>query len=138
VAFSPDGRTLAAVGAAHVPRGFPDPAPTATVHLWNVETSKETTWEGHIGDIHGVAVSPAEPLLATCGEDGTVRLWDYSADEPRVRVIGPGPFGGDVRAVSYTPDGRYLATANANGTVYLLLTRPARTRRGKELGGEGR
>jgi hypothetical protein len=25
-----------------------------------------------------------------------------------------------VRSVAFTPDGRYLATANANGTVYLL------------------
>jgi RNA polymerase sigma factor (TIGR02999 family) len=58
-------------------------------------------------------------LLATCGEDGTARLWGLTAGEPRVRTIGPGPFGG-VRAAEFTPDGRYLATANANGTVYLL------------------
>ena len=37
-----------------------------------------------------------------------------------MRTIGPGPFGGGVRAVAFTPDGRYLATANANGLVYLL------------------
>jgi WD40 repeat protein len=59
-------------------------------------------------------------LLATCGEDDTVRLWDLSGANNPVRVIGPGPFGGGVRGVAFTPDGRYLATANANGTVYLL------------------
>src|SRR5262249_1195558 len=64
--------------------------------------------------------SPAAPLLATCGEDGTVVLWDRTAADPRVRTFGPGPFGGAVRAVAFTPDGRYLATANANGTGYLL------------------
>ena len=37
-----------------------------------------------------------------------------------VRTIGPGPFGGGVRAVAFTPDDRYLVTANANGTVYAL------------------
>jgi hypothetical protein len=47
-------------------------------------------------------------------------LWDYSADTPDVQMLGPGPFGGAVRAVAFTPDGRYLATANANGAVYLL------------------
>jgi len=36
------------------------------------------------------------------------------------RPLGPGPFGGVVRSVAFTPDGRYLATANANGMVYLL------------------
>jgi hypothetical protein len=43
---------------------------------------------------------------------------------PGVRTIGPGPIGGGVRAVVFTPDGRYLATANANGMVYLLRVAP--------------
>jgi WD40 repeat protein/tRNA A-37 threonylcarbamoyl transferase component Bud32 len=120
VAFSPDGHTLAAVGEAHVPRGVRDPAPEATVHLWDLETGKETTWKGHAGDVHGLAFSPTGPLLATCGEDRTVRLWGLDGSDPRVRTVGPGAFGGPVRAVAFTPDGRYLATANANGTVYLL------------------
>jgi WD40 repeat protein len=120
VVFSSDGHTLAAVGDAHVPRGLQDPAPKATVHLWDLESREKTTWVGHTGDVRGLAISPAGPLLATCAEDDTVRLWDYSADTPRIRVLGPGPFGGGVRAVAFTPDGRYLATANANGTVYLL------------------
>jgi WD40 repeat protein len=110
VAFSPDGRTLAAVGAA----------PDTGVRLWVLETGKETTCEGHSGDVHGLAFSPAGALLATCAEDGTVRLWDYSASPPGVRVLGPGPFGGGVRAVAFTPDGRYLTTANANAMVYVL------------------
>src|SRR5262249_42312861 len=46
VAFSPDGRTLAAVGAAQVPLGVRDPAPEATVHLWDLEAGKEKTWKG--------------------------------------------------------------------------------------------
>jgi hypothetical protein len=50
--------------------------------------------------------------------------WDRTATTPRVRTLGPGPFGGAVRAVAFTSDGRYLATANANGTVYLLRVGP--------------
>jgi WD40 repeat protein len=110
VAFSPDSRTLAAVGAA----------PTPTVRLWGLETGKGTTCEVHTGEVHSLAFSSTASLLASCGEDGTVRLWDYSAGAPRVRVLGPGPFGGAVRSVAFTPDGRYLATANANGMVYLF------------------
>jgi WD40 repeat protein/tRNA A-37 threonylcarbamoyl transferase component Bud32 len=110
VAFSPDGHTLAAVGDA----------PEAAVRLWDLDTGQETTWEGHTGHVAGLAFSPSAPLLATCGEDGTVRLWERTADGRRARTIGPGPFGGPVRSVAFTPDGRYLTTANANGTVYVL------------------
>ena len=112
IAFSADGRMLAAV------EDGPEPA----VRLWDPETGKETTWHGHTGDVRGLAFSPTAPLLATCSEDGTVRLWDTTAGAGPVQTIGPGPFGGAVRAVAFTPDGRYLATANANGTVYLLRT----------------
>jgi WD40 repeat protein/serine/threonine protein kinase len=110
VAFSPDGRTLAAVGDA----------PAAAVHLWDLASGKETTGRGHTGHVHGLAFSPAAPLLATCAEDGAVVLWDLTSGLRRLRTIGPGPFGGGVGALAFTPDGRYLATANANGTVYLF------------------
>jgi hypothetical protein len=46
-----------------------------------------------------------------------------------VQVLGPGPFGGGVRAVAFTPDGRYLLTANVNGTVYVLLVGDAQPSR---------
>jgi WD40 repeat protein len=110
VAFSPDGHTLAAVCDA----------PEAAVRHWNLATGEETTLAGHTGPVHGLAFSPAARRLATCGEDGTVRLWDLSGSGPGGRTIGPGPFGGAVRSVAFTPDGRYLMTANANGTVYAL------------------
>jgi WD40 repeat protein len=114
VAFSSDSRTLAAVGDA----------PEALVRLWNLETGERTTWEGHTGHVHGLAFAPVGTLLATCADDGTVRLWDRNKAAAEVRTIGPGPFGGAVRAVAFTPDGRYLATANANGMVYLLHAEP--------------
>jgi WD40 repeat protein/tRNA A-37 threonylcarbamoyl transferase component Bud32 len=110
VAFSPDGRTLAAVGDA----------PESAVRLWDVETGRETTWEGHTGSVRGLAFAPAGPLLATCAEDGTVRLWERTAGEPRARTIDLGRSPSGVRAVAFTPDGRYLVTANGNGTVYVL------------------
>src|SRR5262249_5025988 len=96
VAFSADGRALAAV----------TDAPCAAVRLWDLQTGEEATWQGHTGHVLGLAFSPAAPLMATAAEDGTVRLWDRSGGgAPRVRVIGPGPFGGPVRAVAFTPDG---------------------------------
>lgn len=108
VVFSLDGRTLAAV----------TDAPDATVRWWNVATGEETTRKGHTGHVHGLAFSST--VLATSSDDGTVRFWNLDRDPNKERVIGPGPFSGEVRAVTFTPDGHYLATANANGAVYLL------------------
>jgi WD40 repeat protein/tRNA A-37 threonylcarbamoyl transferase component Bud32 len=110
VAFSPDGRILGAAGDA----------PEATLRLWDLSSGEETTCRGHASHVRGLAFSPTAPLLATCGKDGTVVLWDRNSSVRRLRTIGPGPFGGGVSALAFTPDGRYLATANANGTVYLL------------------
>jgi WD40 repeat protein len=110
VAFSLDGRRVAAVGDA----------PTSALRIWDLETGAETTLTEHKGVVWGVAFSPSSALVATCASDGTVRFWDTTRRDPAVRTVGPGPFGGAVRAVAFTPDGRYLATANANGMVYLL------------------
>jgi WD40 repeat protein len=111
LSFSSDGRTLAAVGNA----------PQAVARLCDLDSEEMTTWEGPTSHIRDLAFSPVGSLMATCAEDGTVALWDREAiPSAKARRIGPGPLGGGVRAVAFTPDGRYLVTANANGTVYLL------------------
>jgi WD40 repeat protein len=110
VAFSPDGRTLAAVNSD----------PNAGAQLWDLETGRQWTLKGHTASVRGLAFAPREPLLATCAEDGTVRLWELTGGEARARVIDLGRWPSGVRAVAFTPDGRYLVTANGNGTVYAL------------------
>ena len=109
VAFSPDGRTLAAGSRQHGPpvgRRAPRTAPPGgapprslrglqpgrthpghrqfdnTVRLWDVATSEPRRLQGH-RDVLSVAFSPDGRTLATGSADNTVRLWDMAASELR-------------------------------------------------------
>jgi WD40 repeat protein len=117
VAFSPDGRTLAAISS--------DPNPpvkealNATLHLWDLETKKERRLPGHTDHILGLSLHPGGKLVATGSWDGTVRLWGATPQSQAVRVFDFRSARG-VFSVAFTPEGRYLAAGLANGTIAVL------------------
>jgi hypothetical protein len=93
LAFSPDGRVLAAASnTSYFYLGLTDdgtspeegkPRPPR-VHLWDVAAEKELTpLEGHRGSITSLSFSPDGKLLATGSNDTTVLLWDATRFKPK-------------------------------------------------------
>jgi WD40 repeat protein len=85
---------------------------TGTV-LWSIAA--------HDRNIADLALHPSQPLLASCGDDGTVVLIDVETGRllKRLRV---GPPRGRILQVDFSPRGDLLAAAMSNGAVVVLRT----------------
>ena len=72
-------------------------------------------WLSSLDTVYCVAFSPDGRLLASGGDDTTVRLWDPATGEHRRTLTG---HAGRVRGVAFSPDGRLLASAGADKTMH--------------------
>jgi hypothetical protein len=63
------------------------------------------TLEGHRGAVLGVAVHPSHMVVATCGEDCAVRVWDGETGSPLASLRG---HTAPVTAVAFDPSGDTL------------------------------
>jgi WD40 repeat protein len=72
--------------------------------------------EGHEGMVWAVAFAPTGYTLASAGDDGKLIVWNaLMGTKSREWQLG-----GPAYALRFSPDGRYLAVGNANGTIYVL------------------
>ena len=123
VAFSPDGKLLAAgcQGAAERKSG--------EIRLWQLSSAagglastptQRAILQGHQGPVQGVAFSADGKTLASGGglpgKMGELKLWDVVTHQHKQDL--PGSFD-RVLDLAYTPDGRGLAVAAADGTIKL-------------------
>lgn len=103
LAFSGDGATLAASAADGV------------VRMWEMEDGRPVRqWQAHNGAALGLTWSGA--LLATCGTDGVVKLWN--PDGSPVRSCEPQ--GDWLYRVAFSRDAKLTAAGGWNGSAFLF------------------
>ena len=73
--------------------------------------------------ILSVAFSPHASIIASSGNDQSIRTWRVSNGEARAAWSG---HGGHVQAVVFAPDGETLASASVDGTIRLWDVRTGR------------
>ena len=113
VAFSPDGRLLA---AGQVDGG---------TLIWETDSWRRVGRPLPLAgaQVLGLAFSPDGRTLATSHDDGTVVLWDVESQQPIGSPL-PGPTGRWVTA-RFTPDGSRLFAVYDNGRAFRWELDPA-------------
>lgn len=105
VNFSFDGKWVASAGQ------------DGLVKLWNANNGNlVTVLSGHTGDVQSVAFAAASPTLVSGGIDKSIRIWNYdSSDATAKQILKSRAI--EVRALSASNDGKYLAAAGSDGFV---------------------
>src|SRR5262249_31824364 len=104
LAFSPDGKTLAAVT-------------DQVVRLWEMPSGKEKlSFQGHTGTITGIAFAPDGKKLITGSQDHTLILWDAATGKEERVFKGHNI---DLTAVAVSPDGRLLASGASHQSPFI-------------------
>ena len=101
-------------------RVFPtDQASSAMTTLLAEQQQSGTIYADPIS-VDAVAFSPDSKLLASAGDDGTVRVWNPVTGQPACRPLTAGRISGvngTQSGVAFSPDSKLLASARGDGTV---------------------
>ncbi len=126
--FSPRGEMIASAGADGLIRFWNGLSETLSAsdgatHTVNHPFSRNDkpmqplfTLAGHKGDVRAIAFCPKGDLLASGGDDRTLRLWDVKSRR-EVAVVNVDE--ARIYSIAFSPDGTILASAGREGNITL-------------------
>lgn len=128
LAFSPDGKTIAVGGCE--PRYLFDSCSQGTVYLWDLnrpDFGNPTRLQGAFGTVFSLAYNPAGTILVSGGcvgigncSQGAIFLWQITPEGLYSPLKGSLPgFSERVVSLSFSPNGKILASKSVNGRVIL-------------------
>jgi len=112
LSFSHDGTYLAVASG--------EPAKSGEVRLYAVPPNglpgpqPEKTLDGHKDVLYGMAFSPDGKVLATCGYDRLIKLWDVATAK---EIMALKDHSDTVYSLAFSPDGKMLASGAADRAV---------------------
>ena len=90
----------------------------AWYYLMRLCHGERRSLRGHQGAVYHADFSPDGRTLVSCGQDGTVRLWDVATGRP-LHTFFPSGKPDEVNTAEFSADGRTVVTAGDDGMVRL-------------------
>jgi len=109
LAWSPDGKQIA-VGST-----------SGRITVWDIESQEKLQSFKAGGFTVSVAWSPDGNTLAAGRLNGVIVVWDVESGEQIISISGYSNKRNDVNGLAFSPDGKYLASANQDGTTLLTF-----------------
>lgn len=128
ISFSSDGELLASAGDEPGNGG----SVQHTIRLWRISTDSakiradnESPWNADQRGLLSISFSSEKSRvmkLASAGIDGSVKLWTLQGKAKDLEDRGSKAHRSEVRSISFSPNGEFIASASEDGTIKLWTT----------------
>jgi WD40 repeat protein len=106
ITATPEGQLVAAMSAERVG--------DCAIRVRDGKGKELHQLEGHQGAVQALVFSPDHKMLASGGDDQSVRLWDITSGKQLHKLTGHDK---GIRLLAFSPDGRLLVSASFDNTV---------------------